>query len=471
MRENVKEEEIITISSKDKKIDTNKIINDIKDKKIKYILCCSNKKQITTVKQIVSKSNCYFDLYIDEIDSKFGSFKKQNFISEMEENKNIIDITLITATPLKVFESFQENNMKLKIFDLDETHSQQYHKFNDCIFNIVKNDFTLNDLYNNLINKNISVAFVPGGTRIKTHEEIRKIFVDKFYVIEINGDKNFDYKIYYKDGDVPIAHEKAGKICKDINGVFNEQAELNMELCEIVKKYCTENKRIIITGNIKINRGITISSPELMLTDSYFNPKFFKNGIKNLAKNCQTVGRLSGNFKEWKNFKPITTYCNQKFKDEMCAAEKTIIEYPMKYKECLEKHADNFSDELETNKREEEKSKYGIIYDGFIKGKNYEEIYTRYHTMCMNNKPNRIRIRKTKPKFDKNGFILQSFENVKKGDEKVYSKQELEQALKTKSFTSFLPSTGIVRKRIFWCYEDKNDKNTLVAYVKIIRIK
>jgi hypothetical protein len=100
-------------------------------------------------------------------------------------------------------------------------------------------------------------------------------------------------------------NNKNGKelYCEPNNSLSDFLGDLYIE-----KKYI--NHKIAITGNLCINRGITINSDKMLITHA-----IFPNKINKPASCYQLAGRICGNIKQFKNYKIPTVYCNLKFKE------------------------------------------------------------------------------------------------------------------------------------------------------------
>lgn len=448
-------------------------------KETNTIVACKNYKQLDNIYTIIRMleymgKNIKFVINVDEIDNTLSIFdrkleinKEVNEVLQLNENINfwklckqtsIIETVLcITGTPLKLFKYFQDNNEKLQIFNLSATYDEKYYYgFKDSNFTYInqKNKKQLvkyvKYILENKLKTENSYLFIPGKTFKREHIKLKDLLISKYNVLIINSDGK---KLYTKDR-------------KEIKLDLLTDKEFSEQLPEIIKEYKLDN--LAITGNISVGRGVTFVSKDFIFTDAIFSDFHLKN-------NCnayQIVGRITGNFYYLypNGFNKINVYCSTTFAKTMKTIERISMEYAVKYNFEEYNHEDIYTDEKKLNNIKHERDLYENDEKEF-KGNNPEQIM-KYIKEYTKNKNYNIRY-KRKFNTDELGFIKQSFENKKKGDEKVYSKEEFNIILKDKSYTSFLSKLDKdgYKKRIFWYYENKNDINSLCAYLKVLKIK
>lgn len=447
-------------------------------KETNTIVACKNYKQLDNIYTIIRMleymgKNIKFVINVDEIDNTLSIFdrkleinKEVNEVLQLNENINfwklckqtsmIETVLCITATPLKLFKYFQDNNEKLQIFNLSATYDEKYYYgFKDSKFTYInqKNKKQLVNyvkyiLENKLKTEN-SYLFIPGKTFKREHIKLKDLLISKYNVLIINSDGK---KLYTKDR-------------KEVKLDLSTDKEFSEQLPKIIEEYKLDN--LAITGNISVGRGVTFVSKDFIFTDAIFSDFHLKN-------NCnayQIVGRITGNFYFLfpNGFNKINVYCSTTFAKTMKTIERISMEYAVKYNFEEYNHEDIYTDEQKLNNIKHERDLYENDEEEF-KGNNPEQIMKDIKEYTKNKN---YTIRNRKFNTDNNGFILQSFQNKKKGDEKVYSKAEFDIILKEKGYTSFLskPDKNDYKKRIFWYYEDKNDINSLCAYLKVLKIK
>jgi hypothetical protein len=319
---------IISSKSEIKNVDElyRKIIND----DIKVIICCANKTQIGNIDKLLEFFNISdkknklnedynFHFFIDEVDKTFSNSFFDN-IKIWKENKKITKITVITATPKSFLEKLGSN--KIPLLRLEESYNRDtYHKIDDSdIINIDDINFNIEYILKNYKFSDKCLLFCPGKVKKISHYDIQKILNDnKFNVLVINSDGS---KIYYNDDP-----ENPVKITQELlTNDEDERVELSKWLSDLYNdhKYKLKNKKFAITGHLSIGRGITISSPNLMITDA-----IIPSESSNLSNLYQLAGRLCGNMKKWHNYKKPRIFGTQK-------TIKNVIEYQNKVIDLVE---------------------------------------------------------------------------------------------------------------------------------------
>jgi len=296
--------DISLIFSSKSKIKYSELPHLIIDKKIKIIITCSNKKRVDDIDILLnleSLINKKIFIWIDEIDKNIKLF--ENNINLEWNNITIVKkIYLITATPSDI-----ENKFKFKNVNLDKTYNKEYyHSLNDSKFIIVDNYENEIETYienimkqhSNLIDEG-QVWFIPGELNISSHEKIKNILMKlKFTVIIINSNGKQIYTDN-KEDELP-----------------DDDDELANSLGNYYKKNKLHEKKVAITGNICISRGITINSENMLISHAIFPTK-----INNESTSYQLAGRICGNIKKFKNYKKPTIFCSSHFRDTILKME------------------------------------------------------------------------------------------------------------------------------------------------------
>ena len=270
---------------------------------LKTIITCSNKKRVLDIDKLIKsfsqskKLNEYkFSIWVDEIDKNIKLFK--NYLKEWDKHPKVERIGLITATPEDVLKIFNI----IKIFELEQSYDRElFHSFSDSEFKLLNfNDMDIGmyvqkvmNEFSNLI-KNGQVWFIPGEVNIQSHEKLRDDLKNLgFTVIIINGNGN---KIYSDDKEYDLPNES------------------NETLADLLGNYYINNnlylKKIAITGNLCVSRGITINSDKMLISHAIFPTKINKH-----SNSYQLAGRICGNIKKFKNYKKPTIFCSNKFKN------------------------------------------------------------------------------------------------------------------------------------------------------------
>lgn len=292
--------------------DYKQIIHHIIFNGIKSIITCSNRKRISDIDILLneySKILTYnYCIWIDEIDKNIKLFCK--YINKWKDMEKVKRIDLITATPLNVFNNFN----LIKIYGLDETYDKEkFHCFQHSNFKICDNNYETLEYITNILDeykndlKNGQVWFVPGDINKNSHLEIKNILIKhNFIVFVINGTCK---QIFYEDNtfeDIPI---------NNIDTLANVLGKLYIE-----KNF--KNKKIAITGNLCVSRGITISSENMIITHAILPTKISNSNSCNMY---QLAGRICGNIKKFKNYKNPTIFCTENFKKIVSKCETQAI--------------------------------------------------------------------------------------------------------------------------------------------------
>ena len=278
---------------------------------LKTIITCSNKKRVDDINKLINNFSTNknlnpdykFSIWIDEIDKNIKLFKK--FLDIWDKHIKIERIGLITATPKNVIETFNV----IKILKLEESYDREmYQSFADLEFKLLNfNDMDIDTYVQNIIVqfsnliKEGQVWFIPGEVNITSHYNIKNILIEKgFTVIIINGNSK---QIFYDNkSEENLENENEDNLANFLGELYINK-KLNL-------------KKVAITGNLCISRGITINSDKMLITHAIFPTK-----INNLSNSYQLAGRICGNIKKFKNYKKPTVFCSLKFKNEIIIME------------------------------------------------------------------------------------------------------------------------------------------------------
>jgi hypothetical protein len=290
------------------KINIDTVFRKICRENYKIIIMCSHCERIKQADELIKDlTNYNFKIIIDEADKNLKLFDEK--ISEWKTAKNIFNIELITATPDKIINKFSD----IKIIQNKTSYDEDiYHSFSECDFLLLRvegdntkyHDYieTVIEHYKEKI-ENGQVWFIPGETNVDSHNKIKDVLKTYgFCVFVINGDKK---KLYYEDKIFEIP-------CSD-----------NDSIGEIIGKMYQShnliNKKIAITGNKCINRGITIHSKNMLITHAIFPTK-----STNEDNDYQLAGRICGNIKKFKKYKKPFVICGKHFKNAVESKEMNV---------------------------------------------------------------------------------------------------------------------------------------------------
>lgn len=287
------------------------------------IITCANDVRVEQISQLMENRlkkkdlTTKFYLWIDESDKTFSN--RTHFLKKWEKFQNIEKISFITATPE---EHFKNQFDEINVLKLENSYNIDiYHLFSKSNFNYVEvnnSEYSLINYISNIIEniatiKNSDVWFVPGTKNIYSHEQIKSYFIAKeFYVFLING----THKALYDNSGNELER-------LDVSNDEIGLQELSKKLGLLYEKYNLINEKVVITGNLCISRGITISSEKMLLSHA-----IIPFTITDHSTAYQLAGRLCGNFKNLPNFKVPTIYITEKLKNIICKMEEIAIKIP-----------------------------------------------------------------------------------------------------------------------------------------------
>lgn len=270
-------------------------------------------------KLLLNKYKMNISLYFDEPDANISITSK--FLKKFNEHKEysnmIHNITFITATP---FENFWDALEEFNITKLINTNSdsivsdydlllEKYRMITDHNF-ISLNNLTENPLEyikdafeKHIKNETETVILAPAHSYTNTndfgsHEEVVKFFIEKKYCVFLSNG-SFKGFITYRNERTSLDN-------------FNKTNKVNGELRESLIKWKQLNPKenLAITGNLTIERGISLISKPFVITHSIFS--MYHN--KQLNKLVQMFGRTTGH-KDYVDV--LTIICPQEIYDNV----------------------------------------------------------------------------------------------------------------------------------------------------------
>ena len=269
-------------------------------------------------KLLLNKYKMNISLYFDEPDANISITSK--FLKKLNEHKEcsnmIRDITFITATP---FENFWDTLEEFNITKLINTNSkskdgdydsllEKYRMITDHNFiplnNLTENPLEyIKDAFEKYIKDEIgTVILAPAhlytiGDDFGSHEEVVKFFIEKKYCVFLS---NGSFKGFITSRERISLDE------------FNKKNNVNGELRESLIKWKQLNPKenLAITGNLTIERGISLISKPFVITHAIFS--MYHN--KQLNKLVQMFGRTTGH-KDYVDV--LTIICPQEIYDNV----------------------------------------------------------------------------------------------------------------------------------------------------------
>ena len=342
--------DIITMSSKEQINQVKKlyktIINNIN---LTTILCCGNGRRLKDISELLELLQKYLEqyevfIYVDEADKILHSKNAKEQLKLWRENALIRRITLITATP-------QEDESKglavncgvLTLMPIKTIAAPNYHYLCDSrLIDTTSISASVNvDYIDEVFSKYITsgpqlgdVWFIPGEHKTETHDEIEDLLFTLGFncVLKINGkqkqltyietivdsSKKINYKVHVKTFE--NIHKE---ICHGADDI--EFSPYTNELSKWLERYYIRNNgkqkwKFAITGNMCISRGISIQSPNCMITHAIYGPKC----ARSITGQYQLFARVCGNIKDFPNYKingPPTVFCNEYIFKKCCRME------------------------------------------------------------------------------------------------------------------------------------------------------
>lgn len=287
----------------------NQIYTNIEKKNHKIIIMCSNNARIDQAYKIIkSLPKHKFNIIIDEADKNINIFAR--YFTNSKHFDNVQKITMVTATPDKVLSVIPEIN----IIKSKECNKNIYHSFTDCNFLLIKSQSTdyieyvetVVEFYRDKFAVG-QVWFVPGKVLTVSHDKIKDIFLNEnFCVFVINGEEK---RLYYSS-------------TKYIELPSGDDESIGEIIGSIYKSNKLKNKKVVITGNKCINRGITIHSPQMLITHA-----LFPITSTNKDNDYQLAGRVCGNIKTFPKYKKPLVICGRHYKETIINTEKQTYKY------------------------------------------------------------------------------------------------------------------------------------------------
>ena len=312
--EGIEKNTTLTLSSKAKCKSANELPMQILAKGIKNIITCSNATRAKNIDELIETWSVFdpnntkkFVIYIDEMDRFMTMYIP--FLEKWQQNDKVDKIIGVTATPFPILKELGEVN----IVKLEQTYeAENYHRFKDSEFVEYVMEKNQNRCYYELClnmaleNEHINagnVFYFPGAVKKVTHYSIKNLCLNYgFACITINSDGCR----LYNDPDDNKKFENIKTTGKEIATVLADLYE-NKHLNQIP---------LAITGQTCISRGVSLSSPRMMITHSILGPTF--SNINNLY---QSAGRLTNNMKQVPNFKKPIVYCTKRVRSSICLSE------------------------------------------------------------------------------------------------------------------------------------------------------
>jgi hypothetical protein len=435
------------------------LIRSIESQYHRNIIAPANKTRIVQLDACMQQLTQYrYSIWIDEADKTFTSERNIEYIQKWLLRENVMKITFITATPLRLFQDYQH----MKIYAMQNTYMENaYQRLEDC--DCIIENFPEEDTFpylQSVIEKHKSSLqngqcwFVPGDFTKHSHELIKDFLIKKrISVILINGDHKSVYIVEKNDKNRWICNEIT------IRDDIRTPEELAVVCGNIYERYHLHEKIVAITGNICISRGITISSPKMMITHAIIPPSS--------STDCalyQLAGRVCGNIKEFPNYRRPVVFMKEKTQKCLYEMEKRAIQLA----KIAYEHEERTGECYMTNEKNYMHCHFSRIFhfytQEFVKGEENQlkELIRK----------NKFKIQIEKKRKDESGkFYLSSTS----GPLKVLTCDEIKHALNynpygrldiTEEDCKNYP-IGKKKARLYIGYRNKEDPNSVVYFLLV----
>jgi hypothetical protein len=312
--EGFEENSTIILSSKSKVKSGNEIPVHVKTKGIRNIITCSNGTRAKNIDEFLKNWEVFdplkeykFNIYLDEADKFLTLFDP--YLKNWEALEHVRTIMMVTATPYRILQEFGE----IKIMKMEQTYDPNaYHRFSDSEFIEYALEKNQNRKYYELClnmaleNEHINagnVFYFPGNVKKANHYLIKNMCLNYgFNCITINSD---GCRLYSNEDD--------NKIFENIKTTGKEIATV---LADLYESKNLNLRPLSITGMTCISRGVSLSSPRMMITHAILPPTY--SNINNLY---QSGGRLTNNMKQLPNFRKPIVYCTKRVRSSICLSE------------------------------------------------------------------------------------------------------------------------------------------------------
>ena len=325
----------------------------IQNEDINTIVMCSNNARWKDTNTLIDmfKSTHKIAIWIDEADKTIGGVESNKTNKKIEELKKwshmVVSINLITATPFSPKYNWKQvswigkhfnNNMEL--IKVPEVVGNNYHHLYNSYFHEYEKEqgdtpceYAMKYLDNNPALPG-DIFLIPGEIKQESHEDIKKMCLDN---------SRFDYVIILNGKTKSIECEEIDIYSKDL-----KQEVKTKEVSEWLYEWYSDpeingiNKKIAITGNLCISRGITISSNTCRITHMIFG---CSSG--NIREEEQLLSRVCGYCYD-ANIKP-KVICGKDVWERVSKYQKVVIKLTEK---AMSDNRNLTTDELESIMRE-----------------------------------------------------------------------------------------------------------------------
>ncbi len=285
------------------------VIGALVTKPVKNVLCCTNGVRVDDIYSIIdgmgrgardgSGNEFFFKVWLDEAD-KFIPFIDQTFRGLLERTN--VQLYCITATPKALFKKYNSMN----VFPIENTTSEEYHGWADNKVILIDDSVPTGPAFVKHVldtRQELIISgtkwFIPASYTKESHNEVKEICVELgFAVLVVNGDG--------LSLTIPYTKELIQ---------YKKDNELHVKIQEMYEKHSLNSFPFAITGNICISRGISIMSKPSEESDGFMLDYGILSNCSNQQEASQNSGRLKGNIKSWRSYKPPVVFTTPRFND------------------------------------------------------------------------------------------------------------------------------------------------------------
>jgi len=284
------------------------VVGALVTKPVKNVLCCANGVRVDDIYSIIdgldgvkegSGAEFFFKVWLDEAD-KFIPFINQTFKGLLRRPN--VQLYCITATPKALFKEYTSMN----VLPIENTTSEEYHGWADNKLTLIDDSVPTGPAFVKHVldtRQELIVAgtkwFIPASYTKDSHEEVKKVCVEMgFAVLVVNGDG--------LSLTIPYTKELI---------IYKKDDELHVKIQEMYEKHSLNSFPFAITGNICISRGISIMSEPSEESEGFMLDYGILSICSNQQEASQNSGRLKGNIKGWRSYKPPVVFTTKRFND------------------------------------------------------------------------------------------------------------------------------------------------------------
>jgi len=405
-------------------------------------------KDLTTHKKF--NKDTKINIWIDEADQSINLWKKHE---ASIEHPSITFVTLVSATQTSILAKYGS----IRVLPYEFTHPDCYRRLKDM--NVHVTDLGVAqaapyvekvlEMHPELMQPGMR-AFIPGEWTKQSHEDVSELLLARgFAVIILNGT--------HKELRFPSSEEDTVdlKPYLKVSDPDRIPDEFSQTLSRLMIDKRLDRFPLAITGFMCVERGVTFQTGPV---DGVHEGFLFDYGIvppiANADEAYQTMARLFGNMGNFPAYKPCDIYSNSLTFERVHRQEEIAVNLArIVHEQGLQ----------EVTKADVARAAY------FDEEKEWKLIEKDCYTLEEANAllaTHKCRLKRT-VKVDKDGFIVSS--TTKKSGKLSYDDVKAEMSRWRKTAT-FDPDDDTTQAgRMFICYKDITDINSVVFIVRIIK--